>query len=456
MTTTASAIRKSQLSVQREGILRTARAAGFGLPFWLTVLYLAFEYGRPQNSLPALGNLHLPGVVTVSLGLAMLTSGRIDLSDIQTKLFVVFLGLMAALVPFAVNNGAAFYTTLAMLILFVAYLAIVNFVDSFEKFETIINAWIVIHIYLAITVILHKGMGVGGYFGDENDVALALNMILPFSFFLALEAKTQSKRVLFLISTAIFLVAIAATSSRGGFVGLVAVGLYCWLRSPRKLMSAMAVVLLIFTIIQFAPKGYWDRMNTITTDTDDPYGTGQDRIYSWKAAWKMFLDYPILGVGPGNFPWNFSDYEPSGGFGGHDGMEGRLHTGRAAHSLYFTLIPELGTVGTILFTWMLLSSLRDLRFIRKRIREKPQRLEEDIHFRERVRYLTLALGGSLPGFLASGAFISVLYYPNFWIWLALVVALKRQVVSSIPGSERRRYRWARPLKQSQRSMSLPS
>ena len=215
MTTTVSTVREGRLSVQRERILRTARRTGFGLPFWLIVIYLAFEYGRPQDSLPALGYLHLPGVVTVSLGLALLTSGRVDLRDIQTKLFIVFLGLMAALVPFVVNNSVAFYTTLAMLILFVDYLAIVNFVDSFEKFETIINAWIGFHVYLALTVILHKGMGMGGYFADENDVALTLNMILPFSFFLALEAKTQSKRVLFLISTAIFLVAIAARRRRG-------------------------------------------------------------------------------------------------------------------------------------------------------------------------------------------------------------------------------------------------
>ena len=456
MTTTVSTIREGRLSVQRERILRTARHTGFGLPFWLTVLYLAFEYGRPQNSLPALGYLHLPGVVTVSLGLALLTSGRVDLSNIQTKLFMVFLGLIAALVPFAVNNFVAFYTTIGMMLLFVAYLAIVNFVDSFEKFQVMINTWVGIHLYLAISSIIKKGTGIGGFLADENDFALALNMIIPFSFFLALEAKTQSKRIWFLVITGIFVVSDAATSSRGGFIGLVAVGLYCWFRSPRKLMSAMAVLLLIFTILQFAPQGYWDRMNTITTDTDDPNGTGQDRLYSWKAAWKMFLDYPILGVGPENFPWNFSDYEPPGGFGGTATDTGRLHGGRAAHSLYFTLIPELGIVGIILYAWMVLSSLRDLRLIRKRIREKPQQLEEDKYFRERVRYLTLALGGSLPGFLVSGTFLSVLYYPNFWIWMALVVALKRQVISSVAVPERVRYRWARPLKQSQRSMSLPS
>jgi O-antigen ligase len=170
----------------------------------------------------------------------------------------------------------------------------------------------------------------------------------------------------------------------------------------------------------------------------------------------MFLDYPILGVGPVNFNWNFQDYEPAGGFGGHDGMEGQLHGGRAAHSLYYTVIPELGTVGTILFAWMLLSSLGDLRFIRKRIRENPQRSQDDIYFQERVKYLSLALGGSLAGYLVSGIFISVLYYPNFWIWIAMVVALKRQVISSIPVPESVRHRWARPVKQGQRSLSLPS
>lgn len=427
MTTTASAIRKDQLFVRREGTVRTARGRSFGLPCWLTVLYLALEYGRPQDSFPGVGSLHLPAIITVSLGFALVTSGHVRLSDIQTKLFMGFLGLMAALVPFAVNNHWAFYSTVSMLITFVAYLAIVNFVDSFRKFETLVHAWIIIHIYLAVTGILKGGLGIGGFLEDENDFALVLNMIIPFSFFLALEAR-GSKRLLYLIVTGIFVVCDVTTLSRGGFVGLVAVGLYCWLRSPRKpprkLMSAAVLVLLLLAVEYLAPQRFWERMGTIEEETQGT-GTGQERIYSWKIGWEMFLDNPILGVGAGNFNWNFARYESGEGFAG------RLHGGRAAHSLYFTLMPELGTVGTVLYAWMLLSSLKDLRFIRKWIREQPHQSEEDRYFPQRVRYLTLALGGSLVGFLVSGTFLSVLFYPNFWLWMAMVVALRRLVISSV-------------------------
>ena len=120
---------------------------------------------------------------------------------------------------------------------------------------------------------------------------------------------------------------------------------------------------------------------------------------------------------------------PKAGFGGHDGMAGRLHGGRVAHSLYFTVIPELGSVGTILFACMILSSLNDLRFIRKRLREHPMQRQGNTDIFELFRYLTFCLGGSLGAYLVSGTFISVLYYPHFWIWMALVVALKRQFIS---------------------------
>ncbi len=435
------------LSVNQEEILSTtASGAGgteaFGLPFWLCVVFFIIEYGRPEDVLPGVASLHLPALVIISLGLALLISGKIALNNLQTKSFIAFLGMMVIHVPFAVNNGAAFYTTLDMMNFFIVYLAVINFVDSFKKFQVMINTWIGSAIYLAVSGLSNKGSGNGAFFGDENDLALFLNMIVPLGFFLALQAKTNSKRFWFLLITGIFLYSNTAGLSRGGFLGTIAVGLYCWLRSPRKILSLTAIVLLSLVFLQLAPKGYWERMNTITTETDDPDSSGSDRIYTWTAAWKMFLDYPILGVGPANFPWNVANYEPAEGFGAHDGMVGRSRAGRQAHSLYFTLIPEWGIVGTILYAWMVLSLLKDLRLIRKKLGEHQQQSEEGPYFSERARYLSLALEGSLVSFLVSGAFISVLYYPHFWIWMALVVALKRQVMTSGPEPETIQPHWS--------------
>lgn len=398
----------------------TSKRIIYGMPFYLTVAYLALEYGRPQETIPGLDALRLPGIVVILLILALVKSQGLNLGARQTKLFIFFLMLMTIHIPFAVNNYWAFQTTRQMVLIFVGYLAIVTFIDSLQKFRTMISVWMSIHIYLAITGIMRGGQGIGGFLTDENDFSLALNMVIPFSFFLALAAETNIKRIFYLILTGVFLASNVSTLSRGGFVGLLTVGFYCWLRSPRKILSTVVIVLLAYGLLHFAPETYWLEMQTILDEPHNAEGTGQARVYSWTAAWKMFLDYPILGVGPENFPWNFEKYEPPEGFGGV------LHGGRAAHSLYFTLLPELGIIGTMTFAWISFSSLMDLRHVTPGRSERPYKYFEDATGSQ-LKCVRLALEASMLGFLASGTFLSVLYYPCFWIWMAMVVSLKRAV-----------------------------
>jgi O-antigen ligase len=435
--------------MQQEVTLRThsfsKAQTGHGAPFYLTLVYLMLEYGRPQEIIPGLGALHLPMIIILLLGAALVGSGRLNLSDPQAKLYSVLLVLMAVHVPFATNNYWAFHTTKDMLIMFGPYLAIIGFVDSFQKFRIMVNTWIGVHIYLAITGLMQGGKGIGGFLGDENDFALALNMAIPYGFFMALESKTTLKRIIFLVITGTFVVCNVATLSRGGFVGLVAVGLYCWIRSPRKILSMFGIVVLIFAMSHFAPEEYWEQVQSIQEERDKPDSTGNDRIYSWKAGWKMFLDNPVLGVGPGNFPWNFEKYET-------EGFAGRLHGGRAAHSLYFTLIPELGSVGVIIFLLMLNNNRKTKKEILKLEKSKKDTLlmqmDSNLNEKEKIlllndkdkqlltdlkkaHYFTLALDGSLIGYLVSGTFISVLYYPSLWLLFAFTTALKRSVSNRI-------------------------
>ena len=234
-----------------------------------------------------------------------------------------------------------------------------------------------------------------------------------------MKARESSKRIVLFVITGIFVIGVVSTSSRGGFLGLVAVGLYCWYKSPRKLASTFSIGLLILAMLLLAPESYWQRLQTIQWEVLDGStdGSGGDRLHSWKAAWDMFLDHPVLGVGPQNYPWNVEPYE------GPEGYMGRFHGGRVAHSLYFTLLPELGMVGIVLFGGMLYYILRDLRFVRrydlaKSIRVVHSGTEESV-------YLSLTLTASLIGLLVNGAFISVLYYPSFWILMGFVVALRK-------------------------------
>lgn len=416
-------------------LVRTLNAAepiispsGSRAPFYLVILYLLFEYGRPQESIPGLAVLHLPGIAALMLGAAIAFSHKVGLSDKQTRLFILLLALMAFHIPFALNNYWAFHTARAMLMTFVAYVGIVTFVDSPERFKGLITIWLGTHVYLAITSIIRGGRGQGGFLGDENDLSMTLTMVIPFTFFLALAETNGPKRVVYAVLTVTILAAQIVTLSRGGFVGLMAVGLYCWVRSPKKVASAALILLLVLFSVQAAPPTYWDEIRSIQQGTSDSSAEG--RIYLWKIGWTMFLDNPVLGVGQGNFPFRFREYEISTGF--YEGLHGTSRAGRAAHSLYFTLLPELGLVGALLWSLMLFHISQDLRLLRRFTygAEGPKvgaKLSGSLSepTTTKVFYLTLAMEASLIAYLVTGIFISVLYYPNFWILMAFVVALRK-------------------------------
>jgi hypothetical protein len=57
--------------------------------------------------------------------------------------------------------------------------------------------------------------------------------------------------------------------------------------------------------------------------------------------------------------------------------------------------------------------------------------------------------GSLIGFIVSGVFISILWYPSLWIMLALIVALRKisetQSGEALPAAVQTKHPWGVPL-----------
>ncbi len=399
-------VQASHEPVGAAALEQTGAASGSAWPFRLLLLYLVLEYAR----LPALNALHVPAVLSALLAVALVASGRMSLGDTYTRLFIALFVLMAAHGPFAVNTYWAFHTFRALLITFTAYLAIVTFVTSPARIGTLVTTWLAVYAYLAL---LGGGRGSGGFLGDQNDFSLALNMAIPVAFFLALDDERLRNRIAYLILLLLFLAANIATMSRGGFIGLGAVAVGCWLFSRRKVASSLLLAFLVVVVAVAAPEEYWQRIQTIQQGTENE--TGAERVYTWTVAWKVFLANPVFGVGQGNLPWEFGSYEPAQGF------MGRSLAGRAAHSLYFTLLPELGLVGAVIFVAMVCAILRRLRGVIAQARS----LADSPRGREagRLAALSKAFLVSLVGYLVSGAFISVLYYPHFWLLGGFAVAL---------------------------------
>ena len=388
--------------------------------FGLVLLALLFEFGRPQDFFPPLKVVPIPSLLDISLALAVFVSGIGKYSNTQTRLWMVLLAFMAMWVPFANNNFWALMVFKDMTLYFFFYLGIVTFVNTTSRMQTLIFVWLGVHLVLAVNGILHQGRGVGGWLGDENDFGMEMNVAIPVAFFMSQGAMGKGNKLIYVGSLGLFVMALVATSSRGGFLGLLAVGAYCWLFSSRKLMSLFLGVCLVGLVLVAAPQEYWDRISTITDDKTTESGTAGQRMFTWGIGWEMFLANPILGIGQGNFAWTIGEY-----LGGRTWQTKSL-AGRQAHSLYFTLLPELGLVGVLIFGSMVYFNLRDARIKVLSSWSGPSRKVDRANDPQFARAVLFgkAISGGMIGYLATSAFISTLYYPTFWIMMALAVALR--------------------------------
>jgi O-antigen ligase len=168
--------------------------------------------------------------------------------------------------------------------------------------------------------------------------------------------KTQNavRKIFWYVSAGVFVVGNVAAFSRGGFVGLLAVTIYLIYGSKRRISTLFFLGCFSLVVYLFAPSSYWGEMQTITDENVDK-GTGKERWDSWKCGWEMFLDHPIIGVGARNFGVWLRDYWP--GDRNPDKMWGRV-----AHSFYFTVLPEMGLLGTYLVCGMLYGCYKDHRY----------------------------------------------------------------------------------------------
>jgi len=399
--------------------------------FYLVLAYLLFEFGRPQELIPGARLIPFGTGISLLILFKVIMSGKLDFSRLQTKLWIPLLMVMAIHVPIAVNNFWALITLKDMVLLFCVYLGITTFVNSLEKMMTLMKTWLGIHSFLAVMGVAKGGVGIGAWMGDENDFYMVMNMAAPFAYFLLFSATEVARKMRYLGFLGLFILAAMATLSRGGFIGLASVAVYCWYRSPKKLNALIVGIVVVLFMLVLAPKAYWDEIASSTSEeTMSEEGTGGSRLYAWGIGMEMFLSNPIIGVGQSNFPWTIGEYEAGRTF------HTRSFAGREAHSAWVTLISELGLVGIITIGGMIVLCFRDMRWVRKKFApvELNRKFGQEMRAGEDIRmYLARAMEGSLIGFMVSGVFISILWYPSLWIMMAFVVALRN--ISEIESEE---------------------
>ena len=182
----------------------------------------------------------------------------------------------------------------------------------------------------------------GGITASNNEFGVALVMLLPLLFYLWHTVVDRRIRRGLMVMGFLITFATIFTYSRGALVGVCAMAVVLWFRSPAKMSMSLAILVCGAAIYAFAPQSWFNRMETIETYQNDASATG--RIDVWWASLRIAEVHPIVGGG-----FSVTHYADITNRMLAGTTLRRLSIGRATHSIYFDVLSEHGWVGLALF-----------------------------------------------------------------------------------------------------------
>ncbi|MDR0775285.1 MAG: putative O-glycosylation ligase, exosortase A system-associated [Azonexus sp.] len=248
----------------------------------------------------------------------------------------------------------------------------------------------------------YRVWGPGGFIGGNNEIALAVIMIIPLMRYLQLQMTNKWHRHLMTLSMILSAVMALGTHSRGALLALIAMTFLIWIRGRQKLILGVMLVVVGFLALPFMPEHWWARMETIQTYDQDASALG--RINAWWMAWNLAKDR-LLGGG-------FEIYNPTV-FGMYAPDPNDVH---AAHSIYFQILGEHGFIGLTLFlllgvvTWTTAGKLM-----------KIGTQQPSLGW---TRDLGAMIQASMVGYAVGGAFLSLAYFDLPYNIMIIVILAK--------------------------------
>ncbi|MCY7307922.1 MAG: putative O-glycosylation ligase, exosortase A system-associated [Rhodoferax sp.] len=239
----------------------------------------------------------------------------------------------------------------------------------------------------------------GSFIEGNNEVALALVIIIPVMRFLQLTVENVWIKRGLTASMILCAAAALGSHSRGALLALAAMATVLWWRSQNKLSGLILLPIVGLMLLSIMPAEWWERMGTIQTYQDDTSAGG--RINAWWMAWNVAKSN-LFG---GGFSFVRADicaiYAPI------------PDDCRAAHSIYFMVLGEHGFIGLFLFLLMWAT----VWFGAGRLRVQGKKLPQT----QWLSHLGAMSQVSLAGYAVGGAFLSLAYYDLPYNILLLVV-----------------------------------
>lgn len=269
-------------------------------------------------------------------------------------------------------------------------------------------------VFTALTGGAHRVWGPqGSFIGGNNELALALVVLIPLLYYLW---STNTQRwlrhgLLFAICTCAL--AALGSHSRGALLAITAMVAFLIVKSGRQVTLLLLAPLVGAILLFVMPESWWARMETIETYQED--ASAMARLHTWRMVWTLALDRPIVGAG----------FDLSNPLLYHLYAENKEVTAHAAHSIYFQALGEHGFVGLALYLCLGYTSWRWA----AKLARKTGNAETDCWVPQLMRMVQT----SMIGFAVGGAFLGLLHFDLPYYLIGLIVLARREMHATTAG-----------------------
>jgi probable O-glycosylation ligase (exosortase A-associated) len=371
-----------------------------------------------------LGNHYLPilrsgpFVTVISLGLfmiVMLSGGAQTLfRHRQVWLLVAFIVLSGLAMAHGLISRNALTVMKAHVANFTWMAILVFFLKDWSRLKAFVLFMMGVHLFVVLVnldLILSSDRTIyfraSYFFGDGNDFAWGLNVIMPLVLYFALSSQRPWLKAVAAVGAFMLIMAIIGTQSRGASLAMLAGFLYFFLFITRKKMRMVIMGLIaLMALLPFVPETYFSRMSTVTTFQEDTSATG--RLQAWSRALEMAADHPVLGVGAGSF---------NSAYGRFYRQPGDPARWISTHSVYFKVVAEYGFPGVLIILLVIYFGYRQNQQSAALLARTP------VDKRTIDPGFPLFLNQALVAYAVSALFLGGIEYPHLYVLTAVFIAV---------------------------------
>ncbi len=333
--------------------------AGLIVALWLADAFFKreFEFGSSKLQIPLFG--------LIAVGLIQLLPFRA--SAFSAELLSIPAANSLSLAPYSTRNAI-----IQLVVYAIFFAAALLFVNSYKRLQKIVVVVIVFSSLMAFYGILQRLANLETIYGlrhfnqaipfasfvNQHHFAAFMEMIVGLTLGLLFGRATKNdKRIFLIIAVLIMGIAIVFTGSRGGIMSLVGVIGFVvtanllqkpqnetserdgqeisdetYLRKFALIGGSLTLLLILFgTVLLLGGDESLLRGIGLTNSEDISNG----RLHFWQIAWRVFLDYPVIGTGLDAFGTMFPRY---------DSWNGAFRV-EQAHNDYLQILADAGIFG---------------------------------------------------------------------------------------------------------------